>query len=311
MRKLINMEITYKYYEKDAGFEELQAKIYNTNNPEQQQPVSAKDIVERFEKEKIDPKTVMYAFADGEAVAYVQARDYPEPKETHLGYPWALPECPEEVQNKLFDDMLSYLKTRDVGFDIRVNVGTRREKNLNFIKGKSSLKEISQNFRRELDVKQISQLSPSEEEYKIRKATTEDVDILVQLIKEDGRYSGQFTNDEDIAKYFSERVLPADHCFLVFKEEKLVMATAPLIAPLPGDTEERLFLRFHSFLPDNETALKPLLITVAKECVSAGMDSKNLSIIEGSGDSQIIKDTLIEFKPVQSEITGLTFAPVD
>ena len=115
------MEINYKYWKKDAGFEELQAEIYNANNPEQQQPVTAKDIATRFKNEKIDPKTVRYAFMDDKAIAYVQARDYEEPKETHLGYPWALTDCPEEVQHKLFDEMLSYIKTRDVGFDIRVN----------------------------------------------------------------------------------------------------------------------------------------------------------------------------------------------
>ena len=311
MRKLINMKVTYKYWKADAGLEKLQAEIYNANNPERQQPVTEQEVVERFEREKIDPKTARYAFVNEKAIAYIQARDYPDPKETHLGYPWALPECPEEVQDKLFDEMLSYLKTRDVGFDIRINAYIRQKKNLKFIKGKKSLKEISQNLRHEFDVKQISQLTPDERDYKFRKATMEDVDILVQLIKEDGRYTGQFSGDEDIAKYFSERVLPANHCFLVFREEKLVMATAPLVAPRPGDSEERLFLRFHSFLPDNETALKPLLIQVGKECVSTGMDSKNLSIFEGSNDTQIVKDTLKELKPLKSEITGLVFAPVD
>jgi hypothetical protein len=308
---MIDMEITYKYWQKDAGLEESQAKIYNANNPNRPQAVSTKDVVDRFEREKIDPKTVRYAFANDQAIAYIQARDYPEPKETHLGYPWALPDCPEEVQDKLFDEMLSYLKTRDSGFDIRINAYTSQEKNLKFIKGKSTLKEIGQNLRHELDVKQLNELTPSEGEYKIRKATKEDVDILVQLIKEDGRYSGQFPDDEGIAKYFLERVLPDNHCILVFKKEKLVMATAPLVTNLPGESEERLILRFHSFVPDTESALKPLLIHVAKEIVSAGMDSKNLAMFERSGDSQIVKDALKELKPIKSEITGFVFAPVD
>ncbi|MHA1207066.1 MAG: hypothetical protein ACTSSO_05810, partial [Candidatus Hodarchaeales archaeon] len=69
--------------------------------------------------------------------------------------------------------------------------------------------------------------------------------------------------------------------------------------------------RFHSFLPDTESALKPLLIHVAKEIVSAGMDSKNLAMFEGSSDSQIVKNALKELKPIKSEITGFVFAPVD
>ena len=55
------MEITYKNWEKDTGLEELQAKIFNTNNPNQPQPVKAADILDRFEREKIDPKTVITA----------------------------------------------------------------------------------------------------------------------------------------------------------------------------------------------------------------------------------------------------------
>ncbi|MHA2053071.1 MAG: hypothetical protein ACW99F_05665, partial [Candidatus Hodarchaeales archaeon] len=92
------MGITYKYWEKDAGFEEIQAKVYNENNPDNTNPATAKDIVERFARENIDPKTVRYAFTgDDKPLAYIQARDYPEVKETHLGYPWALPDCPETV----------------------------------------------------------------------------------------------------------------------------------------------------------------------------------------------------------------------
>ena len=306
------MEITYKYWQKDAGFEEFQAKIYMENNPNQQPPITAKDIITRFENEKIDPKTVRYAFMDDKPIAYVQARDYPEPKETHLGYPWALPDCPEKVQDKLFDEMFSYLKTRDVGFGIRVNGYVNNENIMKFIKGKSTLKEIGQNLRHELDVKQMSQLVPSEGDYNIRKANTEDVDILVQLIKEDGRYSGQFSKDEEIAQYFSERVLPDNHCFLVFKDKKLVMATAPLVTTIPGDSEERLILRFHSFLPDNDQALIPLLIHVAKECVSTtAMESKDLAMFEGFGDSQTVKDSIKALKPVKSEVTGIVFAPAD
>jgi hypothetical protein len=306
------MEINYKYWEQDAGFEELQAEIYNANNPEQQQPVTAKDIATRFKNEKIDPKTVRYAFMDDKAIAYVQARDYEEEKETHLGYAWGLPDCPEEVQHKLFDEMLSYIKTRDVGYDIRVNGDASNEKTMNFIKSKSSLKEIGQHYRHELNVKKLSQMVPPEGDYKIRKANMEDVDILVQLIKDDGRYAGQFSEDKGIADYFSERVLPANHCFMVFKDDKLVMATAPLITTLPGDSEERLILRFHSFLPDTDKALMPLLIQVAKECVSTPeMESKNLAMFEGFGDSQNIKDTYKKLNPVKTEITGLMFAPVD
>ena len=192
------MNVTYKFWEKDSGFEEIQAKLFNENNPNQPQPVTAKDIADRFEREKIDPKTVRYAFSDNDkSLAYIQARDYTEIKETHLGYPWATADCPEEVQHKLFDEMLEYLKTRDTGFDIRVNGYVANEKIMNFLKSKPSLKKVGKNYRKEFDVKQLEKLTASEEVFQIRKATKNDVNILVELIKEDGRYSGQFSKDED------------------------------------------------------------------------------------------------------------------
>ncbi len=305
---MIRMKIQYKYYEKNAGFEELQAQIYNANNPDSPQPVKAEEIVKRFENEKIDPKTVRYALNEkGEPLAYVQARDYPEPKETHLGYPWALPGCPTEVQNKIFDEMLAYIKTRDTGFEIRVNVSSNNEQQMNFVKTKVELEEKSRSYRREIDVKKVSEMSLEEGKYSIRKATKDDVQILVNLIKEDGRYTSQFSADEEIAKYFSERVLPDDHCYLVFQEEKLVRATAPLITKLPGDSEERLILRFHSFLPETEQAFKSHMIAIAKECVDTGLDTKPLSLFEGPNDSELVKTTIQDLAPIHSEIQGYSF----
>ncbi|MHA2239408.1 MAG: hypothetical protein ACXAB2_13760 [Candidatus Hodarchaeales archaeon] len=303
------MGITYKYWEKDAGFEEIQAKVYNENNPDNTNPATAKDIVERFARENIDPKTVRYAFTgDDKPLAYIQARDYPEVKETHLGYPWALPDCPETVQHKLFDEMLAYLQTRDSELAIRFNIPISNENIVKFVSTKEDkLEKVGKSYRRELDVHKIKKQSATVKEYNIRKATKNDVDILVELVKTDGRYAGQFSADEEIVKYFSERVLPDDHCYLAFKEEKLVMASAPLITQLPGDSEERLILRFHSFLPNHESALEPLLIDIAKECVSASLDTKPLSFFEGVSDSEIVKNIIKKFEPVNSEVQGISY----
>jgi hypothetical protein len=301
------MDIEYKYWQPNSGLEEFQAKIYNENNPDNPNPVTAKDIIQRYENEKIDPKTVRYAFSKGEPLAYIQARDYEEVKETHLGYPWALPGCPEEVQDKLFDEMLVYVKTRDVDFPIRINIAAQQEAQVEFVKKRKDLEVVGKGYRKELDVKMISKLLADEGEFKIRKATIHDVEILVNLIKEDGRYAGQFNTDDEIGQYFSERVLPDDKCYLAFKGDKLVMATAPLITKIPGDTEDRLILRFHSYLPDSEPALKPLLVHIARECVNAEMDSKPLSMYEGTNTHQIIKDTVRDLEPVGSEVQGFVF----
>ena len=53
------MDVNYKIYEANKGLEEFQAKIFNQAN---NRNVKAKEIQERFEDEKIDLKTVRYAF---------------------------------------------------------------------------------------------------------------------------------------------------------------------------------------------------------------------------------------------------------
>ncbi|MHA1969092.1 MAG: hypothetical protein ACW964_14995 [Candidatus Hodarchaeales archaeon] len=57
------MNIRYQKWEPNKGLEEKQAELYNQNNPGPQ-PVTAQQIIDRYKQEKIDPKTINYAFSD-------------------------------------------------------------------------------------------------------------------------------------------------------------------------------------------------------------------------------------------------------
>ena len=104
------MDIKYKNYAPDQGFEEIQGKLYSMNND---RTVTGDDIRERFENEKIDPKSVLYAFtSDNEPLGYIQARDYPQLGQIHIGRPWTTPDCPDEVKDKLFNDLFAYMISR-------------------------------------------------------------------------------------------------------------------------------------------------------------------------------------------------------
>lgn len=112
--------IEFKNYTPDAGLEEIQAVIFNKAN---NRSVTAQEIKERFEREKIDPKTVIYAFNNNnEPIAYVQARDYPRFGEVHLGYPWMMQNGNIEIQKRMFSDLLSYLKQRPSDLKIRTSI---------------------------------------------------------------------------------------------------------------------------------------------------------------------------------------------
>jgi hypothetical protein len=299
----------FRYWEPDKGLEEIQAKIYNKNNPEQQ-PATAEQIRERFDSEKtFDPKTVRYAFSDdGEPLAYIQARDYEDLKETHLGYPWALDGCPADVQHKLFDETLEYIKQREIAKDysIRMNAGIVQKDVLSFFKEKG-LQEVSKNYRYNVDLGKLGELE-NDTHFTYRKGTKEDIGNLVELVKADGRYSGQLSSDEEIEKYFSERVIPADHAILVFDGDRLVQASAPLLFKQPGEEEERLILRFHGRRPDTSPlAWKSLLIGVARECLETNYGTeKPLSVYHGSNDPSEELDFTLSLSP-SKEVTGYSF----
>ena len=97
--------------------EELQARIYTEASG---RPASADEIRARYKDQKKDLKTTRYALTeDGEPLAYVQATDSTsQVGKTHISYPWAMPSCPVEVQEKIFDDLLAYLKQRKETLEI-------------------------------------------------------------------------------------------------------------------------------------------------------------------------------------------------
>ncbi|MFW9996068.1 MAG: hypothetical protein ACFFD4_28770 [Candidatus Odinarchaeota archaeon] len=300
------MEVIYRHYEPDQGLEEQQAKIFTESSGG---TATADQIRERYEREKIDPKTVCYAMTgDGKMLAYIQARDYPEVKETHIGFPWALPDCPEGVQDKLFDDMLAYIRKRQETMTIRANAPASRQEIVDFFK-KKGLVEKTRGYRYNINLNKASKKEYSGE-FTTRIATNSDLNLLVDLIKADGRYSGQFPSDTDIVNYFKDRVLKDGHAVMVFKDKNLVMASAPLVFTIVGDDEASLILRFHSYLPGHESAYKPLITNVAKECVTTdyGTD-KPLSVFIGPDDGEFAR-ILDDYGP-EKEVTIYGFGLED
>ncbi|MHA2307215.1 MAG: hypothetical protein ACXACU_17690 [Candidatus Hodarchaeales archaeon] len=167
---------------------------------------------------------------------------------------------------------------------------------------------MSKGYRYNLDVKETAKLNYSKEDYTSRLGTEEDLDILVNLLKADGRFSGQFSSDEDIENYFKDRVFKDGHAILIFKDDQLVMASAPLIFKLPNDDDrESLIFRFHSFLEGNEAAFELLLINIAKECVDSnyGVD-KPLAFFASDTDSKDITSVLESYNS-EKTVTGLSF----
>jgi hypothetical protein len=114
------MGIIYKFYEPDNDYEQIQADLYNNAIGKYGTPgnATADQIEERYRVEGFDNKGVQYAFDDDKPIAYIQTRKVVETKQVYIGYPWSTTDCPEEVKDEMFKNMVDYLYTRDPEYKI-------------------------------------------------------------------------------------------------------------------------------------------------------------------------------------------------
>lgn len=270
------MKIVYRYYEPNQGLEEIQARLFNqaTNGN-----ATAEQIQNRYETEQTDPRFVRYAFTEeGEPLAYCQAR-IEENQSIAIGYPWAIPDCPTEVQEKLFDELLQYIKRsnpKEIHYWLNVNWKDQIE----FFRKKGFIRSIS-GFAYDFDVNQLSQ-KRIDQTFSTRIATDDDLNTLLEIAKVDKDLKRVFT-EKGFISYFKDKVLYDGHCVLTFKDNLVVSATAPLREwPDKRKDDKFMILRFTATRPSFFKSWKTLLIAVAKECVTAGWTDLSLRVFDSS-----------------------------
>jgi len=290
-------DVNYRTYEPNKRLEELQAKSFNQAN---NRNVTAKEIQERYEEEKIDPKTVRYAFSnDNKPLAYVQARDYQAFGETHIGYPWTMPECPPEVKNKLYDDLLAYVKTRNTGLKLKMNVPPDK---IDFAT-KRGFKEELHLIRYKIDFDKLKTYNDSELKYNLRKATEDDLESIKNGYLEAYQISNA-SDSERIAKYTKER-FNENHLVVAFHENTVIGASAPFIkgdSPNP-DNEANLILRF-LYTKKGHEDLIPLLFKKSMELsMEANWDNNSILITFSDENPDEIKN--LDKISSEKTITGI------
>lgn len=257
------MKVQYTFYKPEKGLEEIQATIYNEALRKYGEGiiVTAEQIKQRYDSEKPDPKGIRYALKDDDTpLAYIQTRvtEGDDEKRTYIGYPWAINECPLEVQEKLFEEMLEYIKTRDA--NSKIVMGLLKDSWIDvieFVKSKRFVL-IDENPQYSIDVSKVNNVEQTK--YFSRKATEDDLDIMVDLIKSDSIANKFFPSEEAISGYFKDRVLPDGHTILVFCEDQLVSSGAPL----KGFSQDGVILRFSSLRPKFEDAWNILILEISK-----------------------------------------------
>ncbi len=295
----------YKYWEANQGFEKQQAEVYNEANTAKFQPADAEQIKQQYEKDKPISKQIRYAFLNEKMVGYIQSKIKEDVKEIVLSYPWTLKDTPIEVRNKLFDEMIEDFKsdTKYTGYDFRVNPFPKPKENISFLESRGFVEKNIWKILL-LPMKEVASAT-YDPKFTSREGTKDDIDDIIDLIKEDGTYSAQFDTDEKISKYLTESVLSVGHLVLIYEENVLTAAAAPLIVKASEEDKERVILRFASFAnPKDQRPFIPLFIEVAKECIASGYGA-NLPILVYTDKMDTPKDEqtfLQQFSPVESVV---------
>jgi hypothetical protein len=263
------MKVIYRHYEPDQGLEDIQARIYNEEHGRSPKSafreVTAEQIKQRFVAEEKDPKWVRYALKeDGSPMSYIQTSFSENPARTWIGYPWAMEDCPVEVQEKLYEEMLEYVKDKYPDNEIVMGYLTETwKKQVTYAESKGfTISDKADFYALNTNTSKVSREIETDQEYIVRMGDQDDVDILIELCKADPRLERAFPDDEAWVAYFKDRVLPEGHAILLFKDEQLVCAGAPL----KGFTEEGIIVRFTAIRPGFQDAWKELIREIALHC---------------------------------------------
>ncbi len=298
-------DFSYKYWEPDKGFEEQQAEVFNQANKYKFQPANADEIKQRFKKQNINSHHVRYAFKEETMVGYIQTLIKEDEGEIFLSYPWTLPDTPNEVQETLFDDMIEYFRVNEKypGFKFRVNPLAKPSSNVDFLKSRGF---VEKNVWKTL-LLPLSDVASVEYDsrYKSRIGSYDDIDEVISLIKDDGRFAAQFDSDEAIGKYIKESVLKTGHLVLILENDVLTSAGAPLVFKPPQEDEERIILRFAAFNDSKkQEQFIPLFVEVARECLNSGY-GENIPLLVYTDSMDTSKEEQAffqQFTPIKSDI---------
>ena len=263
------MEVVYKNFEPNKGFEEIQEKIYNEAvKPYHGATVTADQIKRRIESDKADFAGIKFALkADGTPLAYIQYRFHSKEKEIYLGYPWSVSECPKEVQEKLWTEELAYIKKKYPNEPVFMGYISNDFKKMHAFAKDKGFPPHDTETQYSIQISHISKMNP--EKFDVKSATTDDLKTLIELNKADPDMG---MTDEQATTYFRDRVLHDGHCIILFKDKTAIAACAPLKKYKANAS----FIRFTAIRKGHEQARKSLYISLAKHLSESKWEDENL-----------------------------------
>ena len=280
------MKVVYRNWEPDQGLEEIQAKIQEVTTGLQ---FPLEQIIEENKRRGSD--MCRYALTeDGKPLAFADCTDSPgTPGRTYISYPWAMPDCPPEVQEKIFNDLKEHLENRETTSEIVATIQLFLpgvEEKFDFFHKHGFIEEHRQYlYNQRIDIEEASRwdFDDAAKTLTCRLAANDDYDLLYELLKTDTELRRAFQDDKRAKKYLEDQVLKDGHVILLFDGDTAVAASAPLRIKPDGfnlfGKDERIVMRFTAIRPTYPHAWKRLVHEVAKECVKAGWTDLTLEIL--------------------------------
>ncbi len=271
------MKVVYKNWIADEGLEDIQAEIYTgaSGLPAQGWQIKERNI-------QRGPDLTRYALTeDGKPLAYVtSATDLDRKGRALIGYPWSLPDCPPDAKEKIFNEQLAYLESKDDIEEIITAVVLNSkisDQQLEWFDNRGFVEdERIYRYVLDLDVVETSKikLEGKASELTARVATEDDIDLLIELCMADENVRSAFADEDAFRSYFKDRVFTVQGPVMLFDGDTIVAASAPLRFEADGATVtgegEKIIMRFQAFRTGHSYAWDRLLIELAKLCKEIG-----------------------------------------
>ncbi|MHA2095625.1 MAG: hypothetical protein ACW98F_13475 [Candidatus Hodarchaeales archaeon] len=269
------MEVEYRKYQPNEGLEEIQAEIFvnaQTRIPDRAYPVpSVEEVVQQIkERNKNDPpdvNAIRYALTtDGKPLAYVQSHITNRYNATEVSFPHAMENCPPEVQDKLFKELVDYVADRDKdkGDDHQIIAGgvyrSDRKQEIDFLKSngfKVDRKFITYQYKSDTLVFE------GEDKFTLQKGDlTDETDLaaLFELGRVDETALEAFPKEEQLKRYYENIQRYPLKVVLIFEDELIVAAGA-----IRAEENQNPSVQFTFYRPGHESAWKRLLIHISKK----------------------------------------------
>lgn len=286
------MDYIIKTYNSDStiNFDEVQATIYNSVVKKYTGDiVTAEELRKRTFLDKFDPSGMMFAFTkDNKPLAYIRYHQYPSGS-LYIGYPWAVPDCPADIQEKLFTDLKIYLKKKFPDREYaRMGLADNKITSFHEFARKNNFEKDYWEEEYYIDVEKFSSINLGDFSY--REAALADLDLMTDLAMEDFGFYGQekYLNKQETRKYLTNEVFKDEICVLLLKDSTII-GFAGSLQHKQWNNSLFTFIKCESLKKEFEDQRFLIYVTLAKLFYDKGLTEEKIFCSKDNTENNLLE----------------------